>query len=161
VSWAHSTFFVSTSTAGRRCLLQKSAFAELFIDMLRQHHAKGRFEVHAFVVMPDHVHVLLTLGEGITLERAVTFVKGTFSFRMKRELGYLLDIWSEGYYDERMRSAEQCARVIEYIEQNPVVAGLSRTAREFPFSSASGRWRINPLPQWLKPGEREAVLSAT
>jgi putative transposase len=161
MSWARSTFFVSTSTAGRRCLLQKTDFAELFIDCLRQHHAKGRFDVHAFVVMPDHVHVLFTLGDEVTLERSMTFIKGTFSFRMKRELGYLLEVWSEGYHDERIRSAEHCARVMEYIEQNPVLAGLSATAREFPFSSASGRWTMNPLPQWLKPEEREAALSAT
>jgi putative transposase len=60
---SHSTYFVSTATAGRRQLFQKSEFTELFIANLREHHAKDRFDVHAFVVMPDHVHLLLTPGE--------------------------------------------------------------------------------------------------
>ena len=91
----------------------------------------------------------------------MTFIKGTFSFRMKKELGYGLEIWSEGYFDERIRSAEHAARVIAYIERNPVARGLSSTAQGFPFSSASGGWRMSSLPQWLKPGERVALFSAT
>jgi putative transposase len=154
--WSRSTYFLSTVAAGRRNLFQKTQHAELFIDTVRGHHVRGRFDIHAFVVMPDHIHLLLTPGDRITLERAVTFVKGTFSYRMKKELGYLLDVWAEGYHDERIRSVEHCVDVIDYIEMNPVWRGLVGTAREFPFSSASGRWRMNALPQWLKPnGKKE------
>ncbi len=159
--WSRSTYFISSAVAGRRQLFQKAEIAELFIDCLRDHHAKGRFDVHSFVVMPDHVHLLLTMGENVTLERAVTFIKGTFSYRMKKELGYLREVWSEGYYDERVRSAEHCSGVIEYIEKNPVSRAIARSAREYPFSSASGRWRMNPLPQWLKPTPKATVFSAT
>lgn len=159
--WSRSTYFLSTAAAGRRNLFQKSAFAELFIETLRSHHAQGRFDIHAFVVMPDHVHLLLTPGEEVTLERAVTFVKGTFSFRMKKELGYLYEVWGEGYRDQRIRSVEHCAGVLRYIEMNPVRRGLVRTPRDFAYSSASGRWRMNPLPQWLKPLEKAPIASAT
>ena len=106
--WSRSTYFISTAVAGRRQLFQKTQFAELFIECLRDHHAKGRFDVHAFVVMPDHVHLLLTPGENLTIERAVTFVKGTFSYLVKKELGYLWEVWSEGYYDQRLRSVTLC-----------------------------------------------------
>jgi putative transposase len=125
--------------------------AGLFIECLLNHRSQNRFEIHAFVVMRDHIHVLLTPGEDITLERAAQFAKGTFSHRAKKELGFAGKVWNEGYYDERIRSAEHCRKVIEYIENNPVVRGLSCMPKEFPFGSACGRWESDPVPEWLRP----------
>ena len=48
----------------------------LFIDVLRSYAAAKRFRVLDFVVMPDHVHLLLTLGAGMTIERAMQLIKG-------------------------------------------------------------------------------------
>ena len=108
-------------------------------------------QVHAFVVMRDHIHVLITPGEENTLERAAQFVKGTFSFRAKRELGVTREIWSQGYFDERIRSSSHCAGVIEYIERNPVTRGLAARPEEFPYGSASGKWKMDAVPDWLRP----------
>jgi REP element-mobilizing transposase RayT len=116
--------------------------------------------VHAFVVMPDHVHLLLTPGEDVTLERTVQFVKGTFSFRLKRKLGYGREVWASGYHDERIRSAQHCHEVMEYIERNPVVRGLSKSPQGFPFGSSSLRWTMDGLPQWLKPPPIVVTFSA-
>lgn len=88
MNWARSTYFLTTSTSNRKMLLQSTSFAELFIECLLRHRDQHRFDLHAFVVMPDHVHLLLTPGDEVTLERTVQFVKGTFSFRLKREFGY-------------------------------------------------------------------------
>jgi putative transposase len=156
-----STYFVSTAVAGRRHLFQKTAFAELFIKTLREHHAICRLEVYAFVVMPDHIHLLFTPGFQITLERSMNLVKGAFSYRIKKELGYAFEVWSEGYCDTRIRSAAHCAAILKYIEMNPVRRGLVNRPKEYPFSSASGRWRMNPLPQWLKPLDVVVSCSAT
>lgn len=48
----------------------------------------GKFKVHEFVVMPDHIHVLLSLGPEISIEKAVQMGKGNFSYRAKKELGF-------------------------------------------------------------------------
>ena len=161
MTWARSTHFLTSPTSYRMSLLQSTRFAELFIECLLNHREAKRFDLHAFVVMPDHVHVLFTLGEWITLERAAQFVKGTFSFRVKRDFGYTGEVWTSGYHDERMRSSRQCGEVIAYIEHNPVAKGLAATAQEFPFSSATGRWQMDDVPQWLKPvSVGEAAVSA-
>jgi putative transposase len=78
------TFFVTSSIAEKRNLLQSDRSAGLFIKMLYEHRAQRRFSLHEFVVMPDHFHLLLTVDSGMTIEKAVQFVKGGFAFRAGR-----------------------------------------------------------------------------
>jgi putative transposase len=69
---------VTFSTWQRRRLFVVELYARLFLKTLYGYRRQGRFELHAFVVMPEHVHLLLTPAPGITLERAMQFVKGGF-----------------------------------------------------------------------------------
>src|SRR5271166_6855343 len=82
------TFFVTTNTSMGRRLLQSERNATLFIDVLRSYVAARKFQVHDFVVMPDHVHPLLTVGSEMTVERAMQLIKGGYSYRLKKECGY-------------------------------------------------------------------------
>jgi hypothetical protein len=65
------TFFVTTSTAMGRSLFQSERNAMLFVEVLRSYAADRKFQVHDFVVMPDHVHLLLTVGGEMSIEKAV------------------------------------------------------------------------------------------
>jgi putative transposase len=69
------TFFVTTKTSMGRALLQSEGNAMLFIEVLRSYVAAKKFKVHDFVVMPDHVHLLLTVGGEMSIEKAVQFIK--------------------------------------------------------------------------------------
>jgi len=53
------TFFVTSSTVDKRNLLQSDRSAQLFIRVLYEYRAQGKFQLHEFVVMPDHFHILL------------------------------------------------------------------------------------------------------
>ena len=59
----------------------------LLIDVLRSNVAAGKFELHEFVIMPDHVHLLMTLPVDMTIEKAMQLIKGGFSYRLRREFG--------------------------------------------------------------------------
>jgi len=72
------TFFITTATYNRRRLFQLPVNAEHFIETLQHYRREGHYKLHAFVVMPDHVHLILT-PQAITLERAVGLIKGGFS----------------------------------------------------------------------------------
>ena len=72
-----------------RALLQSERNATLLIDVLHSYVAAGKFELHDFVVMPDPVHRLIEVGGDTTIERAIQFIKRGFSFRLRKELGYL------------------------------------------------------------------------
>jgi REP element-mobilizing transposase RayT len=76
-------FFVTTVTCQRFPIFRREATAELLIHTLSHYRDAGKFLLHEFVIMPDHVHVLLTPAQEISLERAMQFIKGGFSFRMK------------------------------------------------------------------------------
>jgi putative transposase len=71
-------------TANRRRLFQVETAAQLMLDVLHGYRIQHRFELHAFVIMPDHVHLLLTPAPDVSLEKALQYVKGGFSFRLTR-----------------------------------------------------------------------------
>jgi putative transposase len=123
------TFFVTTKTSAGRALLQSERNATLLIEVLRSYAAAKKFKIHDFFVMPDHVHLLITVDGSTTIERAVQFVKGGFSYRMKRELGHSGEIWQRGFSEQRIYDRESYLRHREYIAQNPVRAGLVDSPR--------------------------------
>jgi putative transposase len=127
------TFFVTTNTSMGRALLQSERNATLLIDLLRSHVAAGKFQLHDFVIMPDHVHLLITVSGNSTIEKAMQFIKGGFSYRLKRELGYLAEVWQHGFSEVRVEDRESYVRHREYIAQNPVRAGLVDSAEKFPY----------------------------
>ena len=96
----------------------------LFIDVLRSYVASKKFKVHDFVVMPNHAHLLITVSGGMSIEKAVQFVKGGFSYRLKRECGYSGEVWQRGFSEVRVNDRESFAKHREYIAQNPVKRGL-------------------------------------
>ena len=93
--------------------------------------------------MRDHVHLILTPAPNVSLEKAMQFIKGGFSFRAKKELNFHGEIWQAGYDQHRIRDAEAYAKHVEYIWQNPVRAGLVERPEEFPYSSARLRVEID------------------
>jgi putative transposase len=117
------TFFATTKTHAGRRLLQSERNATLLIDVLRSYMAAGKFKVHDFVVMPDHVHVLLSVGGDMTIEKAMQLIKGRFSYRLKHECGYLGEVWQVGFSESRADDAASFERYQRYIAQNPVKAG--------------------------------------
>jgi putative transposase len=127
------TFFVTTKTSMSRALLQTERNAMLLVDVLRSNVAAGKFRVHDFVIMPDHVHLLLTVDAEMTIEKAVQLIKGGFSYRLKKEFDYRGEVWQRGFSDVRIEDRESFLRHREYIAQNPVKKGLADTAGEFPY----------------------------
>jgi putative transposase len=145
------TFFVTSSIAGKRSLLQSDRSAGLFVNVLYCYRAQGKFRLHEFVVMPDHFHVLLTVDGNLSVEKAVQFIKGGFAFRAGRELGFLAPAWQKGFSEARILDAEAYRHVAEYIRNNPVVRHLVAEAEKFVHSSANPASEVDPPPQRLKP----------
>ena len=114
-------------------MLQSERNALLFIDVLRSHVAAGEFHLHDFVVMPDHVHLILTVGRDMTIEKAMQFIKGGFSYRLKKECGYLGEVWQRGFSEVRVENKESFLQYRDYIAGNPVKAGLVDSPEKFPY----------------------------
>jgi len=95
----------------------------------------GKITVHDFVIMPNHLHILMTVPGEISLEKAMQLIKGSFSFRANRELGFHGEIWQRGYSDVQILDEQSFQQHREYIEDNPVKAGLAKRADEYPFGA--------------------------
>ena len=80
------TFFVTSTTVGRRALLQSDRMAQLLVDVLAENRRKKRFLLHEVVIMPNHFHLLLTPAAEVPLEKPLQLIKGGFSYRAKREI---------------------------------------------------------------------------
>jgi putative transposase len=81
------TFFITTRAAEGKAILQSDRMADLFANVLRSYMREGKFRVHDFVVMRNHVHLLITVDDSMSIEKAVQLIKGNFSYRARSELG--------------------------------------------------------------------------
>ena len=157
---SESTYFVTTSTWEKKHILQSERMAELLINVLHHYRAQQKYLLHEFVVMPNHFHLLISPIKETTLERAMQLIKGGFSFRAKKELGIQGEIWQTSFFDRRIRDAAEYQKHRDYIWQNPAAAGLAASAEKFPFSSATGKFELDDVPQRLKPLTSSASMQA-
>lgn len=149
-------FFVTTITAHRQPIFRRDGVARLLIETLAHYRDERKFLLHEFVIMLDHMHALLTPAPEISLERAVQFIKGGFSFRLKSRP----PVWQASFANHRVRDCEDYEHHREYIWMNPVRASLAATAEAYPYSSAAGVLRLDVLPPGLNPGSLVEALNA-
>jgi putative transposase len=145
------TYFVTSRTWESRAIFTAIAACEIFVESLLHYRDEGAYEVEGFVLMPDHFHVLITPAPDTAMERAVQFVKGGSARRIGEALNFRFPVWQRGFSDHRIRDAADYAAHVRYLEQNPVKRKLVVSAGEYRWSSASGAFAMNEVPQGLKP----------
>ena len=155
-STGNKAYFITTSTFEKQALLQTNRMASLLIDVLFHYQKQGKYQLHEFVVMPNHFHLLITPIFPVTIEKALQFIKGGFSFRARKELGLVGEIWQRSFYDRRVRDEEEYVRFRLYIHMNPVRSGLVSLPEEFEYSSA--RLSLDEVPRRLKPASRSLLM---
>ncbi|MGB6781407.1 MAG: transposase [Terracidiphilus sp.] len=139
------TYLETAVTAQRRSLFQVAVTAELLERTILDYRSQGKFLLHAFVIMPDHFHALITPAPDVSLEKAMQFIKGGFSFRLKSKL----DVWMRSFNESQIMSEEKFVNCVRYIEENPVRRGLVSTPQAHAYSSAS-HGQLDPMPLHLK-----------
>jgi putative transposase len=146
----HGTYFVTFSTWQRQRLFVVESYSRLFLKTLYGYRRQGRFELHAFVLMPEHVHLLLTPAPGVTLERAIQFIKGGYSHTLGAELRRKAEVWQRGFTDHRIRDAEDFDIHRAYIHQNPFKRGLVSAASDYRYCSAFPGFKLDGWPSAAK-----------
>jgi len=110
-------------------LLTDVALAKALLDSARFYEIKQRWHITLFLLMPDHLHSLLSFAS----DGSMSSVVGNWKHFQTRNHG---TIWQEGYFDHRLRDderGEQLSTKLNYIRQNPVVAGLCSRAKDWPW----------------------------
>src|SRR5579863_10682935 len=145
-SLADRTFFVTSVIWERRPLFRSEPAATLFVETLFGYHDRGIFQLYEFVLMPDHIHLLLAPKPTLALERAMQFIKGGYSHRFMKETGSRIEIWQRSFTNHRIREALDYEKHRSYIRSNPVRAGLVERPQDYPFSSAYPGFSLDEAP---------------
>jgi putative DNA methylase len=95
-----------------------------------------RYRLFAWVVMPNHVHTLMTRFDENELKNILQSIKSFTAHTANKMLGRGGQFWIEDYFDRFMRNQKHFDRTVRYIENNPVKAGLCREPADWPHSSA-------------------------
>lgn len=136
--------FVTLATADRWTLPQSAR--SMVLDSCRHDHGRT-MELHIAVVMPDHVHLILTPAINYDRQRVWTLaeilwaIKSASAHRINKALNRSGKVWQDEYFDHILRSSESLNAKVDYVSQNPVRAGLVSTAEEYPWSWSLPRAR--------------------
>jgi putative transposase len=141
------TYFVTTKTWQNRSLFSVPEAAQIVTETIIHYRAEGAYLLHAFVVMPDHIHVLLTPGGTVSLEKAIQYIKGGSSHRIHAQRGHKMSIWQPGFHDWTVRDGEDFWTRVSYVHLNPVRARLADRPELWPYSSAGGLFAMDDWPR--------------
>jgi len=100
-----------------------------------------RYRLYAWVIMPNHVHVLVRPLNGHDLAEVVQSWKSFTAHRSNRLLGLNGHFWQKEYFDRYVRNERYFAAAVSYIERNPVKAGLCPSRETWEFGSAAARMK--------------------
>jgi putative transposase len=134
------TYALTTTTYQRRALFVVTKHAELLVKTLFHYRDQGRYVLHGFAVMPEHLHVLLTPSESQTIERCAQCIKGGFSHEVRSQ--FRGEVWQPSFHEHRIRDGEDFRRQLGYIAANPERRGLAYWA----FVHTRFLERIDPMP---------------
>ena len=141
---------LDTASTGPLYFLQP-VLADIVVEAIRYNGVVLRhYLAHAFVVMPNHVHLLVTAA--VPLPQLTKSLKGITAKRANALLALTgKPFWQEESYDRVVRQQGEFERIRNYIEQNPVRAGLVGEASEYRWSSAGRATGGSPADQGVRP----------
>ena len=131
-----TTYFITICAHMQQNLFQRHEVAELMVATFFKYREAGEFELHEFVVMPNHIHLLLSIGDQQQLSRVIQLIKGGFSHSLRENGIVFRAVWQQRYHDRRVHNGNEFAEFSRYIRQNPVRRGLVQNAEDYPYSSA-------------------------
>ena len=132
VSLPGHVYHVTTTTHQRLRLFEDFWAARAVIRTLNSARLLGGTQLITWVLMPDHLHVLLQLGQEDSLSRYVERTKTATARSFNRLRGCPEPVWQRSYHDHLLRKEKDLKTVARYVIMNPLRAGLVRRVSEYP-----------------------------
>jgi REP element-mobilizing transposase RayT len=130
--YPNQLFSITIGTFKRRNLFKDSLIADKIISTLNSGPIAKQTDMFAYCLMPDHLHILISVKNGNLIEIIGGWKK--FSGSLLRKTGLNGPFWQRGFYDHALRKDEDIVKTTEYMVMNPVRAGLVNQWREYSFS---------------------------
>jgi putative transposase len=129
------TYFLTCCLDGRRRLLARPDLAELVTNLYVAQRDRGHIALHGYVIMPDHYHVLLTVGDEVSISNVVRTVHSLSTQAGRRTMEIRGRIWQSRFYDHVVRDEDDFRAKLDYLHNNPLRAGLVEDVTAYPWSS--------------------------
>jgi putative transposase len=129
---AESLHFITFSCFHRLPYLSEPTSKYVLETILEETRSRHSARIYAYVLMPEHVHVLINEPPGLPLDQWVKSLKQTASRKLK---GSRTHFWQKRYWDGNIRGEDARSEVIRYIHRNPVKRGLVEHAQDYTWSS--------------------------
>ena len=136
VSLPNHVYLVTTVTRGREPLFADFAAACAMARCFNDPHILGDARMLAWVLMPDHAHWLIQLGETDLLDTVINRLKSASARVANRVLHRHRALWARAFHDHALRAEEDLRRSARYMIANPVRAGLVEHVGDYPFWNA-------------------------
>ena len=121
--------------------LQETGIPQVLIESILWAQEEGHWRLLAFVVMPEHYHVVVSLGQSKDLKQVMKSINHHAALAINRLRGTRGSFWQEGFHDRCIRPHEDIHEYVTYIHMNPVRAGLAEHPEDWPWSSAHADYR--------------------
>ena len=136
LSLVGQVYLVTFTTLGRRVVFDEFARGCTACRALTDSRLWSRSRLLAWVLMPDHWHGVVELGEGERLDAVVRRLKANASRAVRREEASLDRVWADGFHDHAIRQEEELVDVARYVVLNPVRARIAASVWRYPFWDA-------------------------
>lgn len=139
-------YFVTTTVKDRRPLFTDPVKCQVLLDCLKFLRSASGHKIHAYVIMPDHVHLIVTP----KIRKTISQVMHSFKIYTSRQIGLLTQstggIWQPRFYERALQNGEEAQNALDYIHVNPVRSGLVSNPVEYQWSSYRACTRGEPIP---------------
>jgi putative transposase len=128
------SFMVTTTVHGRQPALAAPDVADLVVDALQWLRRDGRIWLHGYSIMPDHVHIALTIRSPHTVSQVMHTLKSFTGNRINQALSRQGPFWIDGFHEHAIRTEEDLRSCLEYLQGNPARAGLVDRPDAHPYT---------------------------
>ena len=148
-SLENAAYFITARAAGQRPIFASPSVAHILIAGIRWLRDTGRIWIIGYVIIPDHVHLLLVLRRGATLSQVMQVWKGFMARELRQKCGLSPPVWQRGCYDHAIRDAKDLRVRLDYLHDNPVRKSMVETAEDYEFSTANSAYEGDVDRWWM------------
>ena len=133
VSFARQIYFITVCCAQRECFLKSDDSARAAARTLHMLHVEKHINLHAWVLMPDHMHLLIELRELQSLAACMGRINSCVAKAVNQALHRKGSVWQGAYFDRALRREEDIEVAIRYLLNNPIRAGFVNNIEAYPY----------------------------
>ncbi len=131
----NNLYFITTVIKDRRPIFKDELSCELILNIITYHRFRCNYNIKAFVIMPDHIHIIIQPKGKDDISDIMKKLKGSFSRYYNKINKTSGTIFQKGFYDNVIRTEKQLHETIDYIHYNPVKNGMVLEAKDYLYSS--------------------------